>query len=72
MESQASLMVNCMLLAFRKLRLHADVDNNNYTNFTNVTSSTFNFTTVDSQSDNNVSLDTNALDSPSYHRNIYQ
>lgn len=69
MESQASLMVNCMLLAFQRLRLYADVDNNNYTNFTNITS-TFNFT-LDTQSAND-SLETNDSDSPSYNRNIYQ
>ncbi|XP_055321797.1 tachykinin-like peptides receptor 86C [Sitodiplosis mosellana] len=73
MESQASLLVNCMLLAFRKLRIHANVDNNNYTNFENITS-TFNLTSFDYQSTNNVdndSLEANALDSPSYNRNIY-
>lgn len=66
-------MVNCMLLAFRKLRLYDDVDNSNYTTFTNITS-TLNFTTMlDSQQRaDNDSLETNALDSPSYHRNIYQ
>lgn len=71
MESQASLMVNCMLLAFRKLRLYDDVDNSNYTIFTNITS-TLNLTMLDSQRVDNDSLETNALDSPSYHRNIYQ
>lgn len=71
MESQASLMVNCMLLAFRKLRLYDDVDNSNYTIFTNITS-TLNFTMLDSQRADNDSLEANALDSPSYHRNIYQ
>lgn len=72
MESQASLMVNCMLLAFRKLRLYDDVDNSNYTTFTNITS-TLNFTMLDSQQRaDNDSLEANALDSQSYHRNIYQ
>lgn len=78
MESQASLMVNCMLLAFRKLRLHTNLDNNNLTNFDSITS-TFNLTSFDYQgtinttaADNNDTLDTNAFDSPSYNRNIYQ
>lgn len=81
MESRESFMMNCVL---QKLQLHSIVDNNNYTNFDNITS-TFNSTSFGNQIviaafaaataadvDNNDSLQTNALDSPLYNRNIYQ
>lgn len=77
MESQqASLMVNCMLLALRKSRLYSHLANNNIstnTDFINVTSA-FNYTTLDNQ--NNTAND--SLDATSYNlhpddnRNVYQ
>lgn len=52
MDTQASFMVNCMLLALQKVRLNAknlnNNNDNNYTSFTNI-SSALNFT-VDSHS----------------------
>lgn len=73
MESQASLMVKCMLLALQKYQQNSNLTINNgyYTNFTNIASAS-NFTIFENQSLENDSLETNPYNFQAYNRHLQQ